>query len=221
VEKWQCSVCGYIYDPEKGDPMAGIPAGTPFEALPRAWSCPRCNARKEKFHPGVTMTEKPSLLARLYYAEDIAYYFIAFILFFSAMVLIGIAVMHLMKGLTTINILNVVNDVLLVVILLEIFSTVLIYLTERRISLTPFLLIGVISSIRRILMVSAMMSVQEDLSAEMFDRALKELTVSTGIVIALIAAYYVLTKVLPTAERCVGCLGVEPRDETRRDAKRD
>ncbi len=213
MEKYQCSVCGYIYDPEKGDPIGGAAPGTRFGALPHSWACPRCNARKDKFYPGITMKKKPSALARLYFAEDLAYYCIAFILFFSAAALIGIAVMHLTKGLTTVNILNVVNDVLLVVIILEIFSTVLLYLTERRISLTPFILIGVISSIRRILMVSAMMSVQESPSAEFFDRSIKELVVSTGIVITLIAAYYLLAKVLPTAERCVGCLGKEPRED--------
>lgn len=211
MDKFQCSICGYVYDPEKGDPIGGAAPGTPFTALSHTWACPRCNARKDKFHPGVKMPEKPSALARLYLAEDLAYYFIAFILFFSATALIGITVMHLTKGLTTINILNVVNDVLLVVIILEIFSTVLLYLTERRISLTPFILIGVISSIRRILMVSAMMSVQENMSAEFFDRSIKELVVSTSIVLALIAAYFLLSKVLPTAERCVGCLGVEQR----------
>lgn len=213
MEKFQCGVCGYIYDPEKGDPIGGVAPGTPFDALPHSWACPRCNARKDKFHPGVTMPEKPSVLARLYFAEDIAYYVIAFILFLAAAALIGIAVMHMSKGLSTINILNVVNDVLLVVIILEIYSTVLLYLTERRISLTPFILIGVISSIRRILMVNAMMSVQETPSAEFFDRSIKELVVSTGIVIALITAYYLLSKVLPSAERCVGCLGRERREE--------
>ncbi|MFN3763323.1 MAG: rubredoxin [Anaerolineae bacterium] len=40
MEKWECMVCGYIYDPAKGDPDRGIPPGTPFEALPEDWSCP-------------------------------------------------------------------------------------------------------------------------------------------------------------------------------------
>lgn len=33
MEPWQCSVCGYIYDPEKGDPDNGVDPGTPFEKL--------------------------------------------------------------------------------------------------------------------------------------------------------------------------------------------
>jgi rubredoxin len=49
MEKWQCTVCGYIYDPEKGDPDGGIAAGTKFEELPDGWVCPVCGAGKEMF----------------------------------------------------------------------------------------------------------------------------------------------------------------------------
>jgi rubredoxin len=49
VEKWQCIVCGYIYDPEVGDPVAGIDPGTPFEDLPDDWVCPVCGAPKDQF----------------------------------------------------------------------------------------------------------------------------------------------------------------------------
>jgi len=47
--KYQCSVCGYIYDPELGDPDSGIKPGTPFEELPASWVCPVCGASKDKF----------------------------------------------------------------------------------------------------------------------------------------------------------------------------
>ncbi|MGB9776526.1 MAG: rubredoxin [Anaerolineae bacterium] len=49
MEKWECMVCGYIYDPAQGDPSRGIPPGTPFEALPEDWSCPDCGATKDMF----------------------------------------------------------------------------------------------------------------------------------------------------------------------------
>jgi len=42
-------ICGYIYDPEKGDPDSGIPPGTPFEELPGDWVCSICGASKEDF----------------------------------------------------------------------------------------------------------------------------------------------------------------------------
>lgn len=47
--KWKCEVCGYIYDPAKGDPDGGIEPGTTFEQLPEDWVCPVCGAEKEDF----------------------------------------------------------------------------------------------------------------------------------------------------------------------------
>jgi len=47
--KWQCNVCGYIYDPAQGDLDSGIAPGTPFEALPDNWRCPVCGAEKAEF----------------------------------------------------------------------------------------------------------------------------------------------------------------------------
>ena len=49
MAKYQCSVCGYIYDPEKGDPESGTAPGTPFEKLPDDWVCPVCGASKSDF----------------------------------------------------------------------------------------------------------------------------------------------------------------------------
>jgi rubredoxin len=49
--KYVCQVCGYIYDPDKGDTDGDIPPGVPFEKLPDDWVCPVCGARKEEFLP--------------------------------------------------------------------------------------------------------------------------------------------------------------------------
>jgi len=49
MEKWKCLVCGYIYDPEAGDPDGGIAPGTPFERIPDEWTCPVCGAAKDMF----------------------------------------------------------------------------------------------------------------------------------------------------------------------------
>ncbi len=49
MQKYKCTVCGYIYDPEKGDPESGIKAGTLFEELPDNWVCPVCGADKSVF----------------------------------------------------------------------------------------------------------------------------------------------------------------------------
>lgn len=50
MSKYQCGPCGYIYDPEKGDPDSGIAPGTPFEALPNDWCCPVCGVSKDMFN---------------------------------------------------------------------------------------------------------------------------------------------------------------------------
>ncbi len=49
MQKYVCTVCGYIYDPEPGDPDSDIAPGTPFEELPEEWECPVCGASKSDF----------------------------------------------------------------------------------------------------------------------------------------------------------------------------
>jgi rubredoxin len=51
MQKYECTVCGYIYDPEIGDPDNGFPPGTAFEDLPDDWLCPDCGAEKDWFEP--------------------------------------------------------------------------------------------------------------------------------------------------------------------------
>jgi rubredoxin len=49
--KYVCSSCGYVYDPDIGDPDNGIPPGTAFEDLPADWVCPICGVGKDQFYP--------------------------------------------------------------------------------------------------------------------------------------------------------------------------
>jgi rubredoxin len=49
MDKWECLLCGYVYDPEVGDATQGIEPGTSFEDLPDTWECPDCGASKEEF----------------------------------------------------------------------------------------------------------------------------------------------------------------------------
>jgi len=49
MAKFRCTVCGYVYDPEKGDPDSGIKPGKPFQELPEDWVCPICGAPKGQF----------------------------------------------------------------------------------------------------------------------------------------------------------------------------
>lgn len=49
MKKYVCTVCGYVYDPKKGDPDSDVKAGTPFEKLPEDWVCPVCGADQSEF----------------------------------------------------------------------------------------------------------------------------------------------------------------------------
>ncbi len=49
MDKYQCTVCGYTYDPAVGDPDNGIAPGTKFEDLPADWVCPACGVPKDNF----------------------------------------------------------------------------------------------------------------------------------------------------------------------------
>ena len=51
MKQWVCLVCGYVYDPEIGDPDSGIAPGTSFEDLPEDWLCPLCAVGKDQFEP--------------------------------------------------------------------------------------------------------------------------------------------------------------------------
>ena len=49
MKKYQCTICGYIYDEEKGDIEHGIAPGTKFADIPSDWSCPECGVSKDDF----------------------------------------------------------------------------------------------------------------------------------------------------------------------------
>ncbi|CAA0105373.1 Rubredoxin-NAD(+) reductase [Zhongshania aliphaticivorans] len=49
MSKWECIVCGWVYDEKIGDPDSGIPAGTRWEDIPDDWLCPDCGVGKEDF----------------------------------------------------------------------------------------------------------------------------------------------------------------------------
>lgn len=51
MEKYRCSICGYVYDPAVGDPDNGVAPGTSFDDIPDDWVCPECFVGKENFEP--------------------------------------------------------------------------------------------------------------------------------------------------------------------------
>jgi rubredoxin len=51
MTRYECKICGHIYDPAEGDPDSGIQAGTAFNDIPIDWVCPLCGVGKEDFTP--------------------------------------------------------------------------------------------------------------------------------------------------------------------------
>jgi rubredoxin len=49
MDRYVCTICGYVYDPELGDPDNGVAPGTKWDAVPDDWECPVCGASKEDF----------------------------------------------------------------------------------------------------------------------------------------------------------------------------
>ncbi len=49
MDKWRCTACSYVYDPDKGDPEHGVEPGTAFEDIPDDWVCPECGVPKNFF----------------------------------------------------------------------------------------------------------------------------------------------------------------------------
>lgn len=49
AKNWICSVCDYVYEPDKGDPDGGIPPGTSFKKIPDHWVCPYCGVQRDRF----------------------------------------------------------------------------------------------------------------------------------------------------------------------------
>lgn len=49
IDRYQCIICGHIYDPAVGEPTVGIVLGVSFDELPDTWVCPICHSTKDKF----------------------------------------------------------------------------------------------------------------------------------------------------------------------------
>ncbi len=89
---------------------------------------------------------------------------------------------------------TLLSEVLLVLILVEVLRTVLTYVTTRTTSIRPFLTVAIISSVRRILAISAELSLVEELSREEFTRAIMELLLDGGIILVVSIALYLISR---------------------------
>jgi len=49
TDRYVCTICGHVYNPEKGEPLQDIKTGVEFASLPADWACPVCFASKDQF----------------------------------------------------------------------------------------------------------------------------------------------------------------------------
>jgi len=126
----------------------------------------------------------------LIFADDVVHVVVAGALLLTAIFMMLFTAQNF-RDMTVASILLVINDVLFVLIIMELLWTVIRYLKRQAFSLKPFLAIGIISSLRRILMLEAQMSMTEHSTYY----PLVELGISTGIVFVLVIAYYLVNTV--------------------------
>jgi len=88
------------------------------------------------------------------------------------------------------SIIHLVNDVLLALIILELLWTVIRFLKKQKFILGPFLAIGIIAAVRRILLIEAQTSFLEHVSIE----KLYEIGLSAVVILILMVAYYLSVK---------------------------
>jgi uncharacterized membrane protein (DUF373 family) len=120
--------------------------------------------------------------------EDILHGFLGIVLFIISILAAGYTVQRLIetRPFFPLGMIQAINDILFVVIILEIMRTVIVRFTDGIFQLENFLIIGVIAAVRHILTVGASLTMQEEKTTEKFNRALIEMGVNTGIVLALV-----------------------------------
>ena len=95
--------------------------------------------------------------------------------------------------------LGLLNDLLLVVILLELFRITVDFLKTRAISLEPFLYIGIIAAVRKVLTIGAEMVLAGEVSSNRFTQYLLDVAVHGGVIIALVIGLYLYRRTRVTA----------------------
>ena len=124
--------------------------------------------------------------------EDILHGFLGIVLFVISVLAAGYTLQRLIetRPFFPLGMIQGINDILFVVIILEIMRTVIVRFTDGVFQLDNFLIIGVIAAVRHILTVGASLTMEKEKTTEYFNRALMEMGVNTGIVLALVFALF-------------------------------
>ena len=128
--------------------------------------------------------------------EDIFHAALAVILLVVAVAAVGVTIWRVLtiRPFFPNGMLEAINDVLFIVIILEIIRTVIARFTDGFYQLSKFLIIGVIASVRHILSVGSSLTLDQGKTQEEFQRAILELGVNAGVVLALVFAIVLVRK---------------------------
>jgi uncharacterized membrane protein (DUF373 family) len=128
--------------------------------------------------------------------EDILHAVLAVILLVVAVAAVGVTIWRVLtiRPFFPNGMLEAINDVLFIVIILEIIRTVIARFTDGFFQLSKFLIIGVIASVRHILSVGSSLTLDQGKNQEEFQRAILELGVNAGVVLALVFAIVLVRK---------------------------
>ncbi len=154
---------------------------------------------RRKVHDGTPLGMQP-----LVWAEDFLHYTVALVLVAAAFVVLvhSVWLAVFSSGIFSSKIPELIDSVLFVVIVLEIFTTVLSHFRDAGLQLQPFLIIGIVSAVRHILVVGAKSSLGEGHhSAVPFDHTMIELGVNVGIVLILVVALVLVNRHGPRTKR--------------------
>ena len=124
--------------------------------------------------------------------EDIMHGFLGSLVFIISILAAGYTLQRLIetRPFFPLGMIQGINDILFVIIILEIMRTVIVRFTDGIFQLDNFLIIGVIAAVRHILTVGASLTMEKEKTDEYFNRALIEMGVNTGIVLALVFALF-------------------------------
>jgi len=130
--------------------------------------------------------------------EDIVYVGLGILLAASALVLLVSGVISLGQNLTAVslptNIVALLDRILLILLVIELLYTVQISFREHGLIPEPFLLVGLIAGIRRVLVLTAEFARVQDQPEDVFQRFIKELVVLTLLIVAMVISLVLLRK---------------------------
>jgi uncharacterized membrane protein (DUF373 family) len=155
-------------------------------------------------------TERKTQIGRLWIAraftivEDIVYIGLAALLATSAFALLArgtyAVITSIANGTFASNIIPLLDQILLILLVVELLYTVQVSIREHTIVPEPFLLVGVIAVIRRVLVVTAEFAHVQQMTEVTFRHFATELAVLTVLVLVLVISLLLLRKYVPVAQ---------------------